>query len=99
VCVEDLVEKQNKKTLFKVAEPSSVPYRTPPACAKMAAYPDHPPVILLPESIAGIPKSSFSDNWISEKVYDSSHSKTNLILGVFLVPRNLEGVTVRHHSL
>ncbi len=38
MCVEDLVEKQNKTTLFKVTEPSSVPYRTPPACAKMAAY-------------------------------------------------------------
>jgi len=58
--------KQNddKPTLFKpeVTEPSypglpfllisSVPYRTPPACAKMAAYPDLQPVILLPESIA-----------------------------------------------
>jgi hypothetical protein len=51
VCVEDLVEKQNKPTLFKVTEPSSVPYRTPPACAKRAAYPDPPPVIPLPESI------------------------------------------------
>ena len=29
-----------------------VPYRTPPACAKRATYPDPPPVILLPESIA-----------------------------------------------
>jgi len=46
VCVEDLVEKQNKTTLFKVTEPSSVPYRTPPACAKRAAYPDPPPVML-----------------------------------------------------
>jgi hypothetical protein len=50
--VEDLVEKQNKTTLVKVTEPSSVPYRTPSACAKRAAYPDPPPVILLPESIA-----------------------------------------------
>ena len=54
--------KTKKPILFKVTEPSypglpfllisSVPYRTPPACAKMAAYPDLPPVILLPESIA-----------------------------------------------
>ncbi len=29
VCVECLVGKQNKPTLFKVTEPSSVPYRTP----------------------------------------------------------------------
>jgi hypothetical protein len=49
VCVEDLVEKQNKTTLFKRV---SVPYRTPSACAKRATYPDPPPVILFPESIA-----------------------------------------------
>ena len=47
-----LIGKQNKPTLFKVTEPSSLPYRTPPACAKWAAYPDPPPLILLPESIA-----------------------------------------------
>ena len=52
MCVEDLVEKQNKTTLFKVTEPSSVPYRTPPACAKRVAYPDPPPVIPLPDNVA-----------------------------------------------
>jgi len=52
VCVECLIGKQKKPILFKVTEPSSVPYRAPPACAKMAAYPDPPPVILVPESIA-----------------------------------------------
>ena len=52
VCVECLIGKQKKPILFKVTEPSSIPYRTHPACAKMAAYPDPPPVILLPESIA-----------------------------------------------
>ena len=31
--------------IFKVTEPSSIPYRTHPACAKRAAYPDPPPVI------------------------------------------------------
>jgi hypothetical protein len=45
-------DSENKATLFKVTEPSSVPYRTPSACAKRATYPDPPPVILLPESIA-----------------------------------------------
>jgi hypothetical protein len=50
--VEDLVEKQNKTTLVKVTEPSSVPYRTPSACAKRAAYPDPPPIIPLPDTIA-----------------------------------------------
>ena len=30
--------------LFKVTEPNSIPYRTHPACAKRAAYPDPPPV-------------------------------------------------------
>ena len=52
MCVECLIGKQSKPSLFKVTEPSSVPYRIPPACTKMAAYPDPPPVILLPESIA-----------------------------------------------
>jgi hypothetical protein len=50
VCVECLIGKQKKPILSKVTEPSSIPYRTPPACAKMAAYSDPPPVILLPES-------------------------------------------------
>jgi hypothetical protein len=38
--VECLIGKQNKPTLFKVTEPSSVPYRTPSAFTKWAAYPD-----------------------------------------------------------
>ena len=38
--------------IFKVTEPSSIPYRTHSACAKRAAYPDPPPVIPLLESIA-----------------------------------------------
>ena len=52
VCVECLIGKQKKPILFKVTGPSSIPYSTPPACAKRAAYPDPPPVILLSESIA-----------------------------------------------
>jgi hypothetical protein len=52
VCVECLIGKQKKPILFKVTGPSSIPYSTPPACAKRAAYPDPPPVILVPESIA-----------------------------------------------
>jgi hypothetical protein len=34
VCVEFLIGKQKKPILFKVTEPSSVPYRAPSACAK-----------------------------------------------------------------
>ena len=34
--------KQKKPILFKVTEPSSVPYRAPPVCAKRAAYSDPP---------------------------------------------------------
>jgi hypothetical protein len=34
VCVECLIGKQKKPILFKVTEPSSVPYRAPSACAK-----------------------------------------------------------------
>ena len=52
MCVECLIGKQKKPILFKVTEPSSIPYRTHSACAKMAAYPDPPPIIPVPESIA-----------------------------------------------
>ena len=52
VCVECLIGKQKKPILFKVTEPSSIPYRTHPAFRKRAAYPDPPPVIPVPESIA-----------------------------------------------
>ena len=37
MCVECLIGKQKKPILFKVTEPSSIPYRTHPACAKRAA--------------------------------------------------------------
>ena len=46
---------ENKINQLSLRSPSRVPYRTelsPSACAKMAAYPDPPPVIPLPESIA-----------------------------------------------
>ena len=36
--------------IFKVTEPSSIPYGTHSACAKRATYPDPPPVIPVPES-------------------------------------------------
>ena len=56
--VECLIGKHKKPILFKhkhkVTEPSSVPYRAPPACAKMAAYPDPPPVIPVPDTGAGL---------------------------------------------
>jgi hypothetical protein len=48
VCVECLIGKQKKPILFKVTEPNSVPYRAPSACAKRAAYPDPPPVTVIP---------------------------------------------------
>jgi hypothetical protein len=35
--------------IFKVTKPSSMPYRTHPACAKRA-YPDPPPVIPVPDT-------------------------------------------------
>ena len=38
------------KCLF-LRSPSRAPYRTPPACANRAAYPDPPPVVPDPESI------------------------------------------------
>jgi hypothetical protein len=37
--------------IYFLRPPSRVPYRTPPAIAKMAAYPDPPPVVPVPESV------------------------------------------------
>ncbi len=50
MCVDCSIGKQKKPTLFKVTESSSIPYRTHSACAKMAANPDPPPVILVPDT-------------------------------------------------
>ena len=50
MCVECLIGKQKKPILFKVTEPSSIPYRTHSACAKRAANPDPPPVIPVPDT-------------------------------------------------
>jgi hypothetical protein len=60
MCVLSVYWKTKKPILFKVTEPNSIPYRTHPACAKRAAYPDPPPVIPLPspESIAAQVTSS-----------------------------------------
>ena len=35
-----IIGKQKKPILFKVTGPSSIPYRTHPACAERAAYSD-----------------------------------------------------------
>jgi hypothetical protein len=65
--VECLIGKQKKPILFKVTEPSSVPYRAPSACANMAAYPDPPPVIPVPESIAAqVTPSQVAVSWRSK---------------------------------
>jgi hypothetical protein len=61
VCVESLIGKQKKPILFKITEPSSIPYRTPPACAKMAAYPDPPPVTVRTSAIKRDWYKSFCD--------------------------------------
>ena len=59
MCVECLIGKQKKPVLFKVTEPSSIPYRTHPACAKMAAYPDPPPVIPVPDT--GVAQAAYAE--------------------------------------
>ena len=59
VCVECFIGKQKKPILFKVTEPSSIPYRTHPACAKMAAYPDPPPVIPVPDT--GVAQAAYAE--------------------------------------
>ncbi len=53
MCVECLIGKQKKPILFKVTEPSSTVQNSEASRVRqMAAYPDPPPVILVPESIA-----------------------------------------------
>ena len=67
VCVECLIGKQKKPILFQVTEPSSIPYRTHPACAKRAAYPDPPPVIPVPDTgVAQITTSQVAVSWRSK---------------------------------
>ena len=58
-CVECLIGKQKKPILFKVTEPSSIPYRTHPACAKRAANPDPPPVIPVPDT--GVAQAAYAE--------------------------------------
>ena len=65
MCVECLIGKQKKPILFKVTEPSSVPYRTPPV-RQMAAYPDPPPVIPLPDT--GVAQAAYVGRRFSEAV-------------------------------
>ena len=70
VCVECLIGKKKKPILFKVTEPSSVPYRAPPACAKMAAYPDPPPVIPVPDTDAAQVQTSPGRGILAKQVRD-----------------------------
>ena len=70
MCVECLIGKQKKPILFKVTEPSSVPYRTPPACAKMAAYPDPTPVIPVPDTDAAQVQTSPGRCLLAKQVRD-----------------------------
>jgi hypothetical protein len=62
-----LIVKQKKPILFKVTEPSSVPYRAPPACAKMAAYPNPPPVIPVPDTVAAQVQTSPGRGLLAEQ--------------------------------
>jgi len=64
VCVECLIGKQKKPILVKVTEPSSVPYRAPSAWAKMAAYPDTPPVIPVDDPFIVLTETKFSIRYI-----------------------------------
>jgi hypothetical protein len=93
------LEKQKKPILFKVNEPSSVPYRAPPACAKMAAYPDPPPVILLPESI--VAQAAYQLRYKNTEYYSwvGSGPKCFQVLGLSLILlQNPMLVTVLVHS-
>jgi hypothetical protein len=88
VCVECLIGKQKKPILFKVTEPSSIPYRAPPACAKMAAYPDPPPVIPLPESIAA--QASYQLRYENTEYYSWVSSGPKCFQALVLSPSLLQ---------
>jgi hypothetical protein len=63
-----IIGKQKKLILFKVTEPSSIPYRlgTHSACANMAAYPDPPPVIPVPDTgVAQVPSHTLPRSGLS----------------------------------
>ncbi len=77
MCVECLIGKQKKPILFKVTEPSSVPYRAPgpSVCAKRAAYSDPPPVIPLPDTGAAQVQTSpgRGPGLLAKQVRDHDH--------------------------
>jgi len=85
VCVECSIGKQKKPILFKVTEPSSVPYRAPPACAKRAAYPDPPPVILLPESIAA--QAAYQLRYKNTEYYSWVSLRPEMFPGIGALPK------------
>ena len=81
MCVECLIGKQKKPILFKVTEPSSIPYRAPSACAKMAAYPDPPPVILPPESVAA--QAAYQLRYNNTEYYSRGQLRPEMFPGIW----------------
>jgi hypothetical protein len=84
VCVECLIGKQKKPILFKVTEPSSIPYRAPSACAKMAAYPDPPPVILPPEFVAA--QAAYQLRYNNTEYYSRGQLRPEMFPGIGASP-------------
>ena len=58
------------KTTLSHTEPSSVPYRAPPACAKTAAHPDPPPVIPVPDTSSAQVQTSPGRGLLAKQVRD-----------------------------
>ena len=72
--------------IFKVTEPSSIPYRTHSACAR-AAYPDPPPVIPVPDTgvaeVTHLPSPlSREPNRLSSEPGSASGPKCFQVLGL-----------------
>ena len=90
VCVECLIGKQKKPILFKVTEPSSIPYRIHSACAKRAAYPDPPPVIPLPDT--GVAQAAY------KRLYCPGPLRPEMFSGIGALPEPATGVCVSRDS-
>ena len=76
--------------IFKVTEPSSIPYRTPSACAKRAAYPDPPPVIPLPDT--GVAQAAY------KRLYCPGPLRPEMFSGIGALPEPATGSHVANRG-
>jgi hypothetical protein len=84
VCIECVIGlgTQKKPILFKVTESSSIPYRTHSAYAKMASYPDPPPVIPVPDTI--VTQADYAETLLPGSV--QGHCRPEMFPGIGALP-------------